>query len=117
MLKARVGVFTAVLVLAVLCATPVSADVEKGTGEVGIDVGYTELDNKIGNAGARFSFRGGYHFTDTLQLDSRGETSGITIKLDEDAEAVEVNARIVADRRSNSLVVTATAYVTFVLFW
>lgn len=49
--------------------------------------------------------------TDTLQLDPRGRTpgKGITIKLDEsDSEAVEVKARIVADRRSNSLIVTAT---------
>jgi len=45
----------------------------------------------------------------TLQLNARGETSGITIKVDDDGEAVEVNARIVADARSNSLVVTATA--------
>ncbi|MCA9296085.1 MAG: hypothetical protein KC983_06195, partial [Phycisphaerales bacterium] len=45
----------------------------------------------------------------TLQLDTRGETSGITIKLDEDSDAVEVKARIVADKRSNSLIVTATA--------
>ena len=47
--------------------------------------------------------------TETLQLDSRGETRGITIKLDEDAEAVEVIAKVVADERSNSLIVTATA--------
>jgi type II secretion system protein D len=51
--------------------------------------------------------------TQTLQLDSRGQTpgKGITIKLDEaapDSVAVEVKARIVADRRSNSIVVTAT---------
>ncbi|UCD76487.1 MAG: hypothetical protein JSV91_06095 [Phycisphaerales bacterium] len=47
--------------------------------------------------------------TETLQLDSRGETRGITIKLDEEAEAVEVIAKVVADERSNSLIVTATA--------
>ncbi|MHC4989962.1 MAG: secretin N-terminal domain-containing protein, partial [Planctomycetota bacterium] len=47
--------------------------------------------------------------TDTLQLDERGETDGITIRLDDsDAPAVEVRAKVVADRRSNSLVVTAT---------
>ncbi|MEM7227865.1 MAG: secretin N-terminal domain-containing protein [Planctomycetota bacterium] len=45
----------------------------------------------------------------TLQLDADGETSGITIKLDETGDAVEVKGRIVADRRSNSLIVTATA--------
>ncbi|MCZ6850687.1 MAG: hypothetical protein O7F17_03510, partial [Planctomycetota bacterium] len=47
--------------------------------------------------------------TETLQLDERGETSGITIGLeDSEAPAVEVRAKIVADRRSNSLVITAT---------
>ncbi len=45
----------------------------------------------------------------TLQLDSQGKTSGITIKLDDgDSPPVEVKARIVADTRSNSLVITAT---------
>ncbi|MHC5004042.1 MAG: secretin N-terminal domain-containing protein, partial [Planctomycetota bacterium] len=45
---------------------------------------------------------------ETLQLDARGQTDGITIKLAAEDEAVEVRAKIVADRRSNSLIVTAT---------
>ncbi|MHC5113206.1 MAG: secretin N-terminal domain-containing protein [Planctomycetota bacterium] len=45
----------------------------------------------------------------TLQLDATGETEGVTIKLDEDSPAVEVKAQITADRRSNSVIVTATA--------
>lgn len=44
----------------------------------------------------------------TLQLDARGRTSGISLKLDEDGPPVEVVARVAADRRSNSLIVTAT---------
>ncbi|TVQ54711.1 MAG: hypothetical protein EA377_04940, partial [Phycisphaerales bacterium] len=45
----------------------------------------------------------------TLQLDSRGRAEGITIRLEEaELEPVEITARIVADRRSNSLIVTAT---------
>ncbi len=45
----------------------------------------------------------------TLQLDARGRTAGTIVKLEgDDAKPVEVKARIVADRRSNSLVVTAT---------
>lgn len=47
----------------------------------------------------------------TLQLDDRGRTApgGISIKLEEaDLPAIAVTARIVADRRSNSLIVTAT---------
>jgi type II secretion system protein D len=44
----------------------------------------------------------------TLQLDERGRTAGITIRPEGAAEAVEVRARIVADPRSNSVIVTAT---------
>jgi type II secretion system protein D len=48
--------------------------------------------------------------TKTLQLDATGETKGITVKLDQvEGDPVEVQAKVVADRRSNSLVVTATA--------
>ncbi len=44
----------------------------------------------------------------TLQLDSKGRTSGISLKPDENSPPVQVVARIAPDRRSNSLVVTAT---------
>ena len=47
--------------------------------------------------------------TQSLQLDPKGRTQGIAVKIDPNAAAVQVNARIVADRRSNALVVTATA--------
>jgi type II secretion system protein D len=47
--------------------------------------------------------------TQSLQLDVKGRTQGIAVKVDEASPAVQVNARIVADRRSNALVVTATA--------
>ncbi len=47
--------------------------------------------------------------SENLRLDEHGETKGVTIRLeDSDAAAVEVKAKIVADRRSNSLIVTAT---------
>lgn len=46
--------------------------------------------------------------TASLQLDSSGRADGVSIRLDDAEEAVEVNARIVPDRRSNSLIVTAT---------
>ena len=45
--------------------------------------------------------------TAALQLDPKGRTQGIAIKLDPAGPAVQVNARIVADKRSNALVVTA----------
>ena len=47
--------------------------------------------------------------TGSLQLDAKGRTQGVAVKVDPDGPAVQVNARIVADRRSNALVVTATA--------
>ncbi|MFZ9914611.1 MAG: secretin N-terminal domain-containing protein, partial [Phycisphaerales bacterium] len=47
--------------------------------------------------------------TNALQLDAKGRTQGVAVKVDEAGPAVQVNARIVADRRSNSIVVTATA--------
>ncbi|MFM7050502.1 MAG: secretin N-terminal domain-containing protein, partial [Planctomycetota bacterium] len=47
--------------------------------------------------------------TTALQLDAKGRTQGVAVKVDEAGPAVQVNARIVADRRSNSIVVTATA--------
>ncbi|MCH2152846.1 MAG: hypothetical protein MK089_05845, partial [Phycisphaerales bacterium] len=44
---------------------------------------------------------------DTLQLDATGEARGVAIRLEPDQPAVEVNARVVADDRSNSVIVTA----------
>jgi type II secretion system protein D len=47
---------------------------------------------------------------ETLRLDEDGRTTGISITMEEDPDAapIEVQATIVADRRSNSIVVTAT---------
>ena len=45
---------------------------------------------------------------ETLRLDEDGRTNGISIDIDGKETPVEVRATIVADRRSNSLVVTAT---------
>ena len=46
--------------------------------------------------------------TGALQLDSKGRTQGVAIRMDPGRPPVQVNARILADTRSNSLVVTAT---------
>ena len=46
--------------------------------------------------------------TGALQLDSKGRTQGVAIRMDPGRPPVQVNARILADARSNSLVVTAT---------
>ena len=46
--------------------------------------------------------------SETLQLDGQGRAEGVSIRLEGAESPVEVRARIVADRRSNSLFVTAT---------
>ncbi|MDG2422645.1 MAG: secretin N-terminal domain-containing protein [Phycisphaerales bacterium] len=46
---------------------------------------------------------------ETLQLDATGESRGVSVRIDTDKPAVEVRGRVVADDRSNSLVVTAPA--------
>ena len=46
---------------------------------------------------------------ETLRLDETGRTNGISIDIEGQEVPIEVRATIVADRRSNSLVVTATA--------
>ena len=46
---------------------------------------------------------------ETLRLDEDGRTEGISIDIEGQEVPIEVRATIVADRRSNSLVVTATA--------
>ncbi|MEE2908342.1 MAG: secretin N-terminal domain-containing protein [Planctomycetota bacterium] len=44
---------------------------------------------------------------ETLQLDATGEAHGVSVRIDKDKPAVEVRGRVVADDRSNSLIVTA----------
>ena len=46
---------------------------------------------------------------ETLELDASGESRGVSVRVDKDSPAVEVRGRVVADVRSNSLVVTAPA--------
>ena len=46
--------------------------------------------------------------TNALQLDTKGRTQGIAVRLEPGRPAVQVNARVIADTRSNSLIVTAT---------
>jgi hypothetical protein len=61
------------LVLAAsLVATPaMAAGVGKGNGEIGFDfVGYTKFDSDVTEeSGGLFTFRGGYHFTKTFQIE------------------------------------------------
>ena len=47
--------------------------------------------------------------TDALKLDGDGETQGVTVVPEGGGDPVEVKAQVVADRRSNSLIVAATA--------
>ena len=46
--------------------------------------------------------------TGSLQLDAKGRAQNVAVRLDPGRPAIQVNARIVSDPRSNSLVVTAT---------
>jgi hypothetical protein len=62
--------------LALACATPVLAGLNAGNGELGFDLGYTHLDPDVAASsdGARFTFRGGYCFTELFELE--GEVFG-----------------------------------------
>ena len=46
--------------------------------------------------------------TGSLQLDAKGRTQGLAVRTEPGRPAVQVSARILADTRSNSLIVTAT---------
>src|SRR6059036_2849460 len=60
-------------------ATPAAADIGKGNGEIGFDLGFTNFDSKVsGENGGRFVFRGGYHFTDLFQLEGQDGASATT---------------------------------------
>ena len=68
-----------------MLASPVmAAGIGKGEGEIGFDfAGYTRFDsNTTDEGGGVFKFRGGYHFTDLVQLE--GE---IAVSLTDDAGA------------------------------
>ena len=61
-----------VLCIAVPTAIPVSAGIGKGNGEIGVDVGWMELDSDlIKDRALGLTVRGGYHFTDLLQLEGQ----------------------------------------------
>ncbi|MFM1803492.1 MAG: Type secretion system protein precursor [Planctomycetota bacterium] len=46
--------------------------------------------------------------TSSLQLDAKGRAQNVAVRMDPGRPPVQVNARVIADPRSNSLVVTAT---------
>ncbi len=63
------------LFLLPLLAAPASGGVFEGNGEIGFDLGWVHLDGRDYGDEGRFSFRGGYHFTDLFQLE--GQVLGI----------------------------------------
>lgn len=74
-LRRRTLVFgIASIVVFSLCST---AEAAKGTAEVGVDVGVTDLTDNGGNdSGTRFGLRGGYNFTPRWGLEGQaGRTS------------------------------------------
>jgi hypothetical protein len=60
----------AALALFAALGAPAHADVEKGTGEFGLDFGFTEFDSAIGGNGPRLAARLGYYFTDVIGLEA-----------------------------------------------
>jgi hypothetical protein len=67
-----------------LPASAFAAGIGKGNGEIGFDfAGYTAFDDNVTEeGGGLFSFRGGYHFTDLVELE--GE---VTASVADDAGA------------------------------
>jgi hypothetical protein len=56
------------------CITPAFAGLDARNGEIGFDVGYAHLDPDVAAAsdGGRFTFRGGYCFTQLFELEGEG---------------------------------------------
>ena len=76
----RVGIWTLVVAFGLLAVLPAHADLRKGNGEVGFDLGFTSFDSDLtGSAegGARIDLRAGYMFTDLFQLEGLIGYSGV----------------------------------------
>ncbi len=66
----------ALIVPILLSAGPALAGIGKHNGEIGFDFGATRFDKNLNDStGARFTIRGGYHFTDWFQIE--GENVGM----------------------------------------
>jgi opacity protein-like surface antigen len=61
-----------------ICSAPIDAGIGKGNGEIGFDFGFAQVDDEItDDSGGRFSFRGGYFFSDLFQLE--GQSTAIIV--------------------------------------
>jgi len=88
----RFGIWTLVIAFGLLAVLPAHADLRKGNGEVGFDLGFTDFDSDLtgsSDAGARLDLRAGYMFTDLFQLEGLIGYSGLD---DGDLETAFVDA-------------------------
>ena len=61
---------------ALLSVTAAFAGIDKGNGELGFDVGYTQFDRDIvDEGGARLAIRGGYHVTRLFEIEGQAAAS------------------------------------------
>jgi opacity protein-like surface antigen len=58
---------------------PAEAGIGQGNGEIGFGFGFMDFDSSINaETGGRFSFRGGYHFTNLFQLEGQIISANVT---------------------------------------
>jgi len=70
-----------------LAVSPALAGIGKGNGEIGFDFGMAQVDDNVtDDSGGRFSFRGGYFFSDLFQLE--GQSAAIVVS---EAEGTNVD--------------------------
>jgi hypothetical protein len=76
---ARFGMWALVLAIGLFAGIPSHADLRKGNGEVGFDLGFTDFDSELtgsSQGGLRFDVRAGYVFSDLFELEGLGTTAG-----------------------------------------
>jgi opacity protein-like surface antigen len=79
-----------IIVVAALCVVvsamaPVVADIGKGNGEIGVDLGWIELDSDfVEDRALGLAVRGGYFFTDLLEIEGQLSSFYTTDILSED---------------------------------
>jgi hypothetical protein len=84
-------------VFAALAAAPAVADVQKGTGEFGIDLGLMDFDSDLADTGARFALRGGYYFTDVIGLEIQGSYAVASEDATNDPELLSLHGNAVVN--------------------
>lgn len=89
---ARAGIWAIVIAIGLFAGMPSHADLRKGNGEVGFDLGLTNFDSDLtgeSQGGFRFDLRAGYMFSDLFELEGLIGYSGVD---DGDLETAFVDA-------------------------